>query len=48
MENLKSMQKDAATDVRIHEDDLAGTEAVDLKTSQACQDDGSSHLHHGF
>lgn len=28
---LKNMQKDVAADVRIHEDDLAGPEAVDLK-----------------
>jgi uncharacterized protein YacL len=31
MEILKNMQKDAAADVRIHEDDLNGTESVDLK-----------------
>ena len=31
MEILKSMQKDPAGDVRIHEDDLTGPEAVDLK-----------------
>jgi len=31
MEILKSMQKDPASDVRIHEDDLTGTEAVDQK-----------------
>ena len=31
MEILKAMQKDTATDIRIHEDDIAGTEAVDLK-----------------
>lgn len=31
MEILKSMQKDPAADVRIHEDDLTGPEAVDLK-----------------
>jgi uncharacterized protein YacL len=31
MEILKSMQKDPASDVRIHEDDLTGLEAVDLK-----------------
>ncbi len=31
MEILKSMQKDPATDVRVHEDDLTGPEAVDLK-----------------
>jgi len=31
MEILKSMQKDPSADVRIHEDDLTGTEAVDQK-----------------
>ena len=31
MEILKSMQKDTAADVRIHEDDLTGAESVDLK-----------------
>ena len=31
MEILKSMQKDPASDVRIHEDDLTGPEEVDLK-----------------
>ena len=31
MEILKSMQKDPASDVHIHEDDLTGPEAVDLK-----------------
>lgn len=31
MEILKSMQKDPAADVRIHEDDLTGPEPVDLK-----------------
>jgi len=31
MEILKMMQKDSAADVRIHEDDLTGTESVDLK-----------------
>jgi len=31
MEILKVMQKDPVTDVRIHEDDLSGNEAVDLK-----------------
>jgi uncharacterized protein YacL len=31
MEILKTMQKDPAADVRIHEDDLSGPEAVDLK-----------------
>jgi len=31
MEILKNMQKDPATDVHIHEDDLAGPETVDVK-----------------
>jgi len=31
LELLKNMQKDAAADVRIHEDDLIGPEPVDLK-----------------
>ncbi len=31
LEILKNMQKDPAADVKIHEDDLAGTEPVDLK-----------------
>ena len=31
MEILKTMQKDPAADVRIHEDDLTGSESVDLK-----------------
>ncbi len=31
LEILKNMQKDTAADVRIHEDDLLGPEAVDLK-----------------
>lgn len=31
LELLKNMQKDAAADVRIHEDDLTGSEPVDLK-----------------
>jgi len=31
MEILKTMQKDVAVDVRIHEDDLGGNDAVDLK-----------------
>jgi uncharacterized protein YacL len=31
MEILKTMQKDAAVDVRIHEDDFTGPEAVDMK-----------------
>ncbi len=31
LELLKNMQKDPAADVRIHEDDLQGTEPVDLK-----------------
>jgi uncharacterized protein YacL len=31
MEILKTMQKDPTSDVRIHEDDLTGTESVDLK-----------------
>ena len=31
MEILKTMQKDPAADVRIHEDDFTGPEAVDLK-----------------
>ncbi|MBF0570524.1 MAG: TRAM domain-containing protein [Candidatus Omnitrophica bacterium] len=31
MEILKNMQKDPASDVRVHEDDLSGNEAVDLK-----------------
>jgi uncharacterized protein YacL len=31
LELLKNMQKDAAADVRIHEDDLLGNEPVDLK-----------------
>ncbi len=31
LELLKAMQKDTAADVRVHEDDLNGNEAVDLK-----------------
>ena len=31
MEILKTMQKDIATDVRIHEDDFTGNESVDMK-----------------
>jgi len=31
LELLKNMQKDTAADIRIHEDDLTGTEPVDLK-----------------
>jgi uncharacterized protein YacL len=31
MEILKTMQKDPTVDVRIHEDDFTGTEAVDMK-----------------
>ncbi len=31
MEILKTMQKDPQADVRVHEDDLTGTESVDLK-----------------
>ncbi|MEI7998218.1 MAG: twitching motility protein PilT [Candidatus Omnitrophota bacterium] len=31
LEILKNLQKDTAADVRIHEDDLTGTESVDLK-----------------
>jgi uncharacterized protein YacL len=34
MEILKSMQKDLASDVRIHEDDLTGPESVDLKLAR--------------
>ena len=34
MEILKTMQKDPAADVRIHEDDLTGSEPVDLKLTK--------------
>jgi uncharacterized protein YacL len=34
LEILKTLQKDAAADVRIHEDDLTGTEPVDLKLAK--------------
>lgn len=31
LEILRTMQKDSTVDIRVHEDDLAGTEAVDVK-----------------
>ncbi len=37
LELLKNMQKDSAADIRIHEDDLNGSEPVDLKLVKLCR-----------